>query len=138
LPDSFFITYGDSYLDINYQLIESYYNRLNNSDAGLMTVYKNANKYDVSNTIYANGKILLYSKKIKDSSMDYIDYGLSILRKNHFMSFSDENIFDLSVVLEALSETGNLSGYEVYERFFEIGSLNGIEDLSKYLNIKQV
>jgi N-acetyl-alpha-D-muramate 1-phosphate uridylyltransferase len=136
LPESFFVTYGDSYLDINYQLVESFFNKLNNSDAGLMTVYKNANKYDVSNVVYKNEKILLYSKKIKDPLMDYIDFGLSVLRKKHFKPFSDDINFDLSEILENLSVTGNLSGFEVFERFFEIGSLEGIDDLSKYLNRK--
>jgi hypothetical protein len=37
---------------------------------------------------------------------------------------------------ENLSLKKELYGFEVFQRFYEIGSLQGIEDLSNYLNLK--
>jgi len=138
LPETFFITYGDSFLDIDYKAIESYFLNSVYDDCGLMTVYKNANKYDTSNVIFENKCLVSYSKKTLNSSMEYIDYGLGILRKNHFQLYPVSTYLDLSEVYESLSLQGNLIGFESYERFFEIGSIKGIEDFTNYLNSKQL
>lgn len=133
LPDTFFVTYGDSFLDIDYKSIESHFLEFKNENYGLMVVYKNLDKLDASNVIFENNKILRYSKKHITGDMKYIDYGISILRKSHFSSFPDHTPFDLSEVFEKLLINGELMGYESLIRFFEIGSLKGIEDLSEYL-----
>ena len=64
--------------------------------------------------------------------MQYIDYGLSVLRRDAIASIA-ETIFDLSAVFHRLSLEGRLAGYEVTERFYEIGSPEGLRDLEKYL-----
>ena len=136
LPEAFFVTYGDSFLNIDYKAVESRFFEYDNENYGLMTVYKNLNKYDTSNVIFENNKIILYSKKHLHRNMKYIDYGLTILRKIHFNRLPDHSQFDLSVLYEKLSKKGDLMGYESLERFYEIGSIQGIEDLSKYLITK--
>jgi N-acetyl-alpha-D-muramate 1-phosphate uridylyltransferase len=138
LPETFFVTYGDSYLDVNYSIIESHFANSSSDNNGLMTVYRNSNKYDTSNVIFQDKKILLYSKNQSVENMKYIDFGLSILRKNHFSSCQVDTPLDLSVILENLSRNGQLTGYEIFERFYEIGSVKGIEDLSNYLNSKKI
>lgn len=139
LPDKFFVTYGDSFLDIDYQSIENRYFELHQDNFGLMTVYKNSNQFDTSNVIFENSRIVLYSKKKQlSSNMDYIDYGLGILRKSHFNNYPDQTSFDLSDIYEKLSINGELIGYESLERFYEIGSVKGIEDLSIYLKTKKL
>lgn len=138
LPDTFFVTYGDSYLDIQYKLVESKFVEMADDDYGLMTIYKNGGKYDTSNVIYENEKVILYSKKSSEIKMEYIDYGLGILRKNHFNLYPDNTPFDLSEIYETLSVKGELIGYEIPNRFYEIGSVNGIKDLSNYLKKQQI
>ena len=136
LPEYFFVTYGDSYLDINFSDIQEIFELKKQSFTSLMTVYKNSNLLDTSNVIFENGSIELYSKSKKDSRMAYIDYGVGIL-SNRSMKIYDENIiFDLGEIYEILSLKKELYGYEVFQRFYEIGSLQGIEDLSKYLKLK--
>jgi hypothetical protein len=101
-----------------------------------MTVYKNRDLFDTSNVIFENGLIELYSKLRKDSRMAHIDYGIGIL-SNKSMDIYDKNIiFDLAELYEYLSLKRELYGYEVFQRFYEIGSLQGIDDLSNYLKIK--
>jgi len=138
LPDTFFVTYGDSFLNIDYKSIETYFFEFANKNYGLMTVYKNSNKYDTSNVIFENSRIVLYSKKQLTDKMDYIDYGLGISKKSHFNAYPNETPFDLSDIYEKLSVNGKLIGYESLERFYEIGSVKGIEDLSIYLKTKKI
>jgi len=136
LPEYFFVTYGDSYLDIDFYDIQEIFELKKQRFTSLMTVYENSNLFDKSNVVFENGSIELYSKSKKDSKMAYIDYGVGIL-SNKSMDFYDKNIiFDLGELYENLSLKKELYGYEVFQRFYEIGSLQGIEDLSNYLKIK--
>lgn len=137
LPDTFFVTYGDSFLDIDYQSIESRFLKSVQENYGLMTIFKNSNQFDTSNVIFENSRIHLYSKKQLTDKMDYIDYGLGILRKSHFNNYLDQTPFDLSDIYEKLSINGELIGHEAHERFYEIGSVKGIDDLSIYLKTKK-
>ena len=136
LPEYFFVTYGDSYLDIDFNDIQETFESKKQNYNSLMTVYKNKDLFDTSNVIFENGLIGLYSKIRKDSRMAHIDYGIGIL-SNKSMDIYDNNIiFDLGELYENLSLKRKLYGYEVFQRFYEIGSLQGIEDLSNYLKIK--
>jgi NDP-sugar pyrophosphorylase family protein len=65
--------------------------------------------------------------------MTYIDYGLGILRASVLMQYSEKIPFDLSKVYNQLSIDEQLAGYEVFERFYEIGSHQGLEDTNSYL-----
>jgi NDP-sugar pyrophosphorylase family protein len=134
LPNDFFVTYGDSYLDIDYKEVGLFFkaNRLNEKTA-LMTVFKNHNKWDSSNVVFKEGKVTLYSKKNKDPKMQYIDYGLGVLTKKDFESYKEGSIFDLADIYEGLSVNGNLLGIPMKQRFYEIGSFDGINDISNYL-----
>jgi NDP-sugar pyrophosphorylase family protein len=137
LPDFFFVTYGDSYLDINYSAVYDYFleNKKNNETC-LMAILKNEGMWDKSNVIYEDGKLLLYSKEEQSSRMKWIDYGLGILTDKIFASFEKEIIFDLSLLYTKLSVENNLIGYPVKERFYEVGSFTGISDFANYLKNK--
>jgi len=130
LSDPFMIIYGDSYLNIEYIDIMEYFN--NFDKLGLMTVLKNENKWDKSNIVFKDGKIVKY-EKVDDVEFDYIDYGFNILRKNSFTPFMKEDRFDLKDIFKDLISKGELLGYEVFNRFYEIGSFNGIEETKEYL-----
>ena len=102
-----------------------------------MTVYKNSNLYDKSNTVLKDKLISLYDKKNISSEMKYIDYGLSILRKDVLKLIKTENAFyDLADLLSILSKSNQLLGFEIKKRFYEIGSTNGIKDFSDYITKK--
>ena len=131
LGDSFGVIYGDSYLPINYLGVELEF--LNSSNLGMMTVYKNRNQFDLSNVEYIAGKLVNYEKGLNDRKMHHIDYGLTYFRKESFLSIANESIFDLSNICHLLAKEGKLDGFEVFERFYEIGSVKGIEELSEYL-----
>ncbi|MFA5012363.1 MAG: sugar phosphate nucleotidyltransferase [Ignavibacteria bacterium] len=135
LSDPFMVLYGDSYLDIDYIEILNYFNDFNK--LGLMSVLKNQGKWDKSNIIFRDGKIIKYDKQ-EDPEFDYIDYGFSILRKDAFNDYLNQNCFDLKDIFKNLIKKNQLLGFEVHKRFYEIGSFEGIEDLKNYLKSKQI
>jgi NDP-sugar pyrophosphorylase family protein len=131
LPSRFFILYGDSYLDIDYKAVEEAFTA--SGKPALMTVYKNNGQFDASNVIFRDGRIVSYSKKEKLPEMEYIDYGLGIIQKNVFDSYPANTAFDLAEVYEKLCREGRLAGYEVFKRFYEIGSPQGLKELESTL-----
>ena len=131
LDPNFFVLYGDSFLPINFEKVQQSYNE---KKLGLMTIIKNDNVWDLSNVLYLDGKLIEYNKINPKANMKYIDYGLSILNKNAFNYFINEQIFDLSDLFALLSSKGELGAFEVYERFYEIGSKKGIQETEDYLN----
>jgi MurNAc alpha-1-phosphate uridylyltransferase len=131
LGDSFGVVYGDSYLPIDYSNVESEF--LNSNSQGLMTVYKNQDLFDTSNVEYIDGKLLNYEKGTHNRRMHHIDCGLTYFRKEAFDSRSNKVSFDLSSICHLLASEEKLDGFEVFQRFYEIGSVSGIKDLSEYL-----
>jgi NDP-sugar pyrophosphorylase family protein len=130
--ENFFVMYGDSYLNVNFSNVMNFFLAHPNYNS-LMTVFKNDNLFDKSNVIFEQGELLSYSKKIIDSRMNYIDWGLSVFNKDAFSSFSNLEEFDLSVVFDESLRARKLIGHEIFERFYEIGSFSGISELEKYL-----
>jgi MurNAc alpha-1-phosphate uridylyltransferase len=134
LPDTFFILYGDSYLDIDYNaVIERFY------DEGLpvlMTIYRNQNAFDSSNILMKGGRILKYDKKSRDPAMEYIDYGLVVVRKKVFDPYPANEPFDLSHVLSRMVDSGQVAIFEADQRFYEIGSTSGIKETEDYIRTR--
>jgi len=131
LGEEFAVIYGDSFLPINYLQIEKFFRT--NPKMALMTVYKNWDNFEYSNVKFFDGLVLNYTKGVKDSKMQHIDYGLSYFRSKAFPLTKEHVVFDLSELQHELSVAGNLAGYEVFERFYEVGSVQGIKDFSQYL-----
>ena len=131
LGEHFFILYGDSYLPINFSDVEKTY--ATSGKKGLMTVLKNQNRWDKSNVEFDAGQIAEYNKTVIRPQMHYIDYGLGILQSTVLQAYPAGQSFDLSKVYNDLSLAGELAGYEVFERFYEIGSHQGIADTHAYL-----
>ena len=131
LGNNFFIFYGDSYLPIDFKSVAKAYFLSNK--LGLMTVLKNENQWDKSNVIYQNDSLIEYNKEETKPHMNYIDYGLGILNSGVFNTYPTEESFDLSKVYNHLSLNKQLYGFEVFERFYEIGSHQGILETEEYL-----
>lgn len=134
LGREFFVLYGDSYLPIEYRPIAEFFHT--SGKLGCMTVYHNEGKYDTSNVLFADGEIKVYDKKARLPEMRHIDYGLSLFRATAFDPYSSEQSFDLAEVMTKLVRERQLAGYEVKERFYEIGSPSGLEELDRLLGKK--
>ncbi len=131
LYETFGVLYGDSYLPIDYSRIFEAFQAYK-KDA-LMTIYKNVNNSITSNVEYEQTKFFTYSKRLSSESMKYLDYGFSIFKRDLFMHRSNSSKWDLADLQEALAKEKILVPYEVYEKFYEIGSISGILELESYL-----
>jgi NDP-sugar pyrophosphorylase family protein len=131
LPEEFFVLYGDAYLPIDYQAVAAHFRKL--GKPALMTVFFNDNAWDRSNVWFEEGILRRYSKTEHLPQMHYIDYGLTICTGSIFEEYPVNEPFDLAVVFEKLSQHGELAGYEVHQRFYEIGSYQGLEELDRLL-----
>jgi NDP-sugar pyrophosphorylase family protein len=131
LGEAFAVLYGDSYLPMDYLTVEKKF--LNSPNLALMTVYENKNEFDVSNVEFIEGNLRRYQKGSSSKNMHHIDYGLTYFRSRAFLPYSDRSVFDLSEVCHSLTTQGNMDGFEVFGRFYEIGSVQGIHELSEYL-----
>ncbi|MEI7997943.1 MAG: nucleotidyltransferase family protein [Candidatus Omnitrophota bacterium] len=131
LGDTFFVMYGDSYLTVNFKSV--YDSFMTSTGIGLMTVFKNHNSWDSSNIVFQNGKIVTYDKKSKIKGMDYIDYGLGIFKKKAFDAMAEREVFDLSELYQDIISRKQMYGYEVPERFYEIGKMSGLAETENYI-----
>ncbi len=131
LGDAFYVLYGDSYLPIDYLAVGDHFRK--SGRLGLMTVFENHGRYDSSNVEFAEGEIKVYDKKNKTPAMHHIDYGLGIFRAAAFDGFPRDAVVDLAAVQGALVARHQLAGYEMPERFYEIGSHEGIRELDTLL-----
>lgn len=136
LGDAFYVLYGDSYLPVDYLAVGDFF--LHSRRLGLMTVYENHGRYDTSNVQFTNGKIEVYDKKNKTPAMHHIDYGLGVFRAAAFDGFSRDAVVDLASVQQALIARRQLAGYEVKQRFYEVGSHEGLNELDALLRSGQV
>ena len=131
LGEEFFVLYGDSYLPVELAPIVEFFRH--SCRSGLMTVYRNEGRYDTSNVVFRDGEIVVYDKKSKLSEMRHIDYGLSLFKSSVFDAYAADQIFDLSEVMGKLVREKQLAGFEVRERFYEIGSPAGLAELETLL-----
>ena len=131
LGEEFFILYGDSYLPIPYTPVAEFFHR--SGKPGLMTVYRNEGLYDTSNVVFADGEIKVYDKKVRLPEMRHIDYGLSLFKASVFDNYTADEKFDLAEVMGKLVREKQLAGYEVPERFYEMGSPAGLAELEALL-----
>lgn len=131
LGDAFYVLYGDSYLPVDYRAVGKSF--LASGKLGLMTVFENREAYDASNVWWENGRIKHYSKKEKVPQMRHIDYGLSLFRAAAFDAYPRDAVVDLATVQTDLVRRGELAGYEMKQRFYEIGSHAGLQELDQLL-----
>ena len=132
LGDAFFVMYGDSYLPCSYRDVEQAFRVA--GQPGLMTVYRNEGRWDTSNVEFDGGRIVAYDKKNRTARMQHIDYGLGVFSR---AAFQDTQHADLAEVYRDLLHRNGLAALEVHERFYEIGSFEGIAELGRHLEAEQ-
>lgn len=136
LGEEFFVVYGDSYLLCDYQAVARAFHAAGKK--ALMTVFRNEGRWDRSNVEMSNlGSVRVYDKKNPTPQMRHIDYGLGVFRKAAFDCVPVGSNFDLAALYQQLLREGELSACEVEERFYEVGSFEGIEELTSLLATKE-
>jgi len=136
LQEKFLLTYGDAFLPISFSDLFQYFTQQNNP--AVMSIYKNDNQLDNSN-VALDGDTIFYDKSKKaDYEFNYIDYGVSALSRDVIKDIPPDQIYDLATIFNQLSLNHRLSGYIISERFFEIGSPNGLADFQQWIKKCQI
>jgi MurNAc alpha-1-phosphate uridylyltransferase len=138
LETSFLVTYGDSFLPVDFAAVHRAFAAC--GQAALMTVFRNDGRWDKSNVIFDGRLVTLYDKQRQTraaAEFAFIDYGLSALSRRLVADEIAPGVqADLAALFHALSVRGALAGFEVAERFYEIGSPAGLEDFERWLREK--
>jgi MurNAc alpha-1-phosphate uridylyltransferase len=127
LGERFLILYGDTYLRLDYGEAVRVWER--SAQSGLMCVLRNEGRWDTSNVLYAEGRVVAYDKRRPTPGMHWIDYGLGGLRADAVGVDGD----DLATLYQQLAQRGELCGYEVAERFYEIGTPSALMETDAFL-----
>ena len=132
---AFFVLYGDSYLCVDLRAVEAAY--ADGDHEALMTVFRNAGRFDRSNAVFADGVVTRYGEGPRPSPAG--DPGLRGLRARCcaptacWRGWRRAYVWTWLHLLHDLSVAGRLSGFEATERFYEIGSPEGLADLETHL-----
>jgi NDP-sugar pyrophosphorylase family protein len=131
LGDLFWVMYGDTYLDVDFGEILAAFR--DSPALGLMTVFRNENRYDRSNVVFRDGRPVAYDKRAPRPDMTHIDYGLGLLRRAALARVPAGAVCDLADLYRELVAEGAMDGFEVWRRFYEIGSPEGLAETRAFL-----
>jgi NDP-sugar pyrophosphorylase family protein len=131
LGESFFTLYGDSYLVADFGAIQTAFE--SSRKLGLMTIWHNSGRLVPSNVEVQDQRIVAYSKRSRSERMQHVDWGLSAFRSETFEAFARDEVFDLGQVHVGLLDRGQLAAFEVKERFYEVGSPEGLADTEAFI-----
>lgn len=140
LREFFMVLYGDSYSCVDYsELLRTYLKQRSEGSGaqGLMTLFKNQNRWDSSNAVFKEGRLLKYDKKNKTPDMEYIDHGAIFLERSA-LDRQPKGAWDLGDWCHQMVEEGTLAGFEVHERFYEVGTPESLEEFRKFVAKRQI
>jgi NDP-sugar pyrophosphorylase family protein len=130
LGDRPWITYGDTLLEVDLDAAER------QADAagcrGVMTVLRNRDQLEPSNTTVVANRVTAYSKGDPPGTHEYIDYGLVRLPTAAFEAVG-ARAFDLSVIVQDLIGARDLAAFEVHEPFHDIGTPESRSETNAWL-----
>lgn len=132
LDEAFLVLYGDSYLPIDVAAVWTAFHA--QARPAMMTVLRHDPAWEIGNVEYADGIVTAYRKSKVDTGMPYVDYGLSAYRRDLVAELVPRDApTDLAAVQTRLAADGRMAGYEVHQRFYEIGSPTGLRELERWL-----
>jgi NDP-sugar pyrophosphorylase family protein len=132
LAKTFLVTYGDSFLPLDYAAPLRSLDAHDDCD-GVMSVFKNDGKWDPSNVVTDGEWIVAYEKGTKDPKFDHIDYGAIALRRAEVEGRPEGEPWGLDSLQRDLARKRRLRATVAHDRFFEIGSPEGLAALNGYL-----
>jgi NDP-sugar pyrophosphorylase family protein len=131
LGPQFAVLYGDSYLTAPFQpALQGF---LTCGRPALMTLLRNQNQWQPSNVEFASGEIVRHDKNRLIPAMEHIDYGLCFFSAEVFQRWPQSSRFSLSEVLQSLIAKHAIAAFEVADRFYEIGSIMGLQETDQFL-----
>jgi len=98
-----------------------------------MVVYKNLNKGDKSNVAIKNNQVVLYDKWSDRKDLIYIDNGVSVFNRKILDLIPENKVFALEEIFKHLVFKGDLLAYKTEQKFYEIGSFDGIKEFANLI-----
>ncbi len=133
IPEYFYLTYGDSYLDFDYSTLKK---KLINTNKSIITIFKNKSRDHNNNILLLKKKLIKYNK---GKRFNYIDYGLFLLKKKDLQNINiKKNKFGLNSYISNLIKKNKISYVISKNKFYECGSYDGIEMLEKKIKLKNL
>jgi NDP-sugar pyrophosphorylase family protein len=130
----FFVLYADSWLRAPWAAMAAAYAQ--GDCDGVMSVLRNRGQWDKSNVKFEGGWVKAYDKKAPGPDFDWIDYGLNLFSAASFGRLG-KDAFDLGELQGLLAASGRLRGVEATERFYEIGTPEGLQETRAFLTRSQ-
>jgi NDP-sugar pyrophosphorylase family protein len=138
LAEDFLVLYGDSWLQVDpARVLRAARER---REPALMTVFRNDGRWDGSNVVLEDTRVARYAKGLTTPppQMRWIDYGLLVFRRGVIVERVPPNVpEDLAPLCGKLADDGLLAGFEVSQRFYEIGSVAGRNELEAVFKARQ-
>lgn len=126
LGPSFWVLYGDSYLDPAPTLSDLRGSLAAGGGEGLLTVC--AAEAGRGNVLYDDGRVVAYDKVRGRADMRHVDWGLTLLTRAAIERVPLGAREDLGHLFALLAQRGLLAAHLVSQRFFEIGSPAGLAE----------
>ncbi len=129
LPADFILLYGDSYLPIDYLELMEFWARC--SCNALTVCYDNSVKI-AKNNIYLDpdGRIGSYNKRNPVTQANYVEAGVSVLRKEVLHLIPAGRAVSLEEeIFPVLIKTQQLNGYPTSQRYYDIGTPEGLAEI---------
>jgi NDP-sugar pyrophosphorylase family protein len=131
LPDRFWITYGDTLLDVPAAEVEE---RFAAHDwSAIMSVLHNRGEIEASNALVAGDRVLAYGKDPRPHGAEHIDYGMLIVQRRLFEPIPSSRAFDLADVLTQAASRDDLGAFEVDRRFYEMGTPDSLAEVLEFV-----
>jgi N-acetyl-alpha-D-muramate 1-phosphate uridylyltransferase len=131
LEDPFFTLYGDSYVSLDFQDMLHFFE--NHHKMAAMSVYQNEGKYDQSNTAIEMDFVTQY-RKVNTDDLHFIDYGVNLFHKEVLDLIPGSQPYSMGALFQDLISLQELLAFEVKERFYQIGSLEGLKECTEYID----
>jgi len=132
LEPTFLLTYGDSLLPFDYAAPLADL-RAHPEALGTMAVYRNRGRYDASNTQVVGDQVQHYDpQRAEQIDCDCIDYGATALRREAVAGL-EAGPSDLGALQAELAARGRLRALMVSQRFYQIGSPEGLDELDRLI-----
>jgi MurNAc alpha-1-phosphate uridylyltransferase len=134
LAPTFLVTYGDSYLPFDYaeplRILDA-----NEDCQGVMSIYENRGAWDTSNVQpdAAGEWIVRYEKGRPELPFSHIDYGAIALRRDVISALPEGGVCGLDAIQSDLARRKLLRAVVARDRFFEVGSPEGLATLAAWL-----
>jgi N-acetyl-alpha-D-muramate 1-phosphate uridylyltransferase len=132
LEKEFMVTYADSFLQLDYSKFEETFHA--SGKLGTMAVLENQNLFGKSDVAVKGGMVVRYDKTHHSEDLSWINYGATMLQKKALDLIPVLGEVGEEKFYGSLIERSELAAFPAFRRFYEIGSLPGLQEFEKFVS----